>query len=136
MANQTKTEEPKVTPGAGGVDGEQAKSTEDMSAKELKDRLVHTADRDIHPASASALDREADKTSAPNALDAEPHDPPVRTAAPDEGIRTLAVGAGAHEPPDRDDFDADGRARISGADKDGNPVYKVSGKSSQGNRKS
>lgn len=53
---------------------------------------------------------EADKTSVPNALDAKPEDPPVRAARPDTPIaQTLAAGAGAHTPPDPDEFGPDGR---------------------------
>lgn len=125
----TPTGDAEVTRSNVGVDAaQQPKATEDMSAKEVKESLAFHPDRELHP---SSLKREADKSSAPNALDAEPHDPPIRTAAPDHGIRTLAIGAGAHEPPDPDGWDTDGRAKISGADKDGNPVYKLSGKSSQ-----
>jgi hypothetical protein len=59
---------------------------------------------------------EADKTSAPNALDAKPEDPPVRAAKPDTPIaQTLTAGAGAHTPPDPDMFDKDGRPKtVSG----------------------
>jgi hypothetical protein len=130
MAREADQTDVKVTP-AGGVDDRQVEPTADKSAKQIKSELAFGPDREHHPGSAGALKREVDKTSAPTALDAGPHDPPVRTAAPDVGIRTLAVGAGAHEPADREHFDADGRARISGADKDGNPVYAVSGESSQ-----
>jgi hypothetical protein len=54
--------------------------------------------------------KEADKTSNPVTNDAESNDPPVRTDRPDVPIiGTLAVGAGAHEPPDSDYVDPDGR---------------------------
>jgi hypothetical protein len=101
----------------------QVKPTADMSDKEVKESLAHQPDKDLHP---SKLEREADKSSAPGALDAEAHDPPVRTAAPDKGIRSLAIGAGAHEPPNADHFDQQGRAVLSGLDSDGNPEYAVS----------
>lgn len=44
--------------------------------------------------------RESDQTSNAGPGDAEAHDPPVRTDRPDTPVLTsLAVGAGAHEPP-------------------------------------
>ncbi len=52
----------------------------------------------------------ADKTSAPNDNDAKANQPPVRTNRPDVAIaQVLAVGAGAHEPPDDPHVGADGR---------------------------
>jgi hypothetical protein len=55
---------------------------------------------------------EADKTSAPTALDAKPEQPPVRAAKPDTAIaQTLAAGAGAHQPADPDMFNPDGRVK-------------------------
>ncbi len=53
---------------------------------------------------------EADKSSLPNADDAESEQPPVRAGRPDTPIaQTLAAGAGAHQPPDPDVFGPDGR---------------------------
>ncbi len=53
---------------------------------------------------------EADKSSLPNAGDAESEQPPVRAGRPDTPIaQTLAAGAGAHQPPDPDVFGPDGR---------------------------
>ncbi len=55
---------------------------------------------------------EADKTSMPNAMDAESEDPPVRAGRPDTPIaQTLAAGAGEHTPPDPEEFDSEGRPR-------------------------
>lgn len=55
---------------------------------------------------------EADKSSLPNAMDAKPEDPPVRASKPDTPIaQTLAAGAGAHTPPDPDEFAPSGRPR-------------------------
>ncbi len=55
---------------------------------------------------------EADKSSLPNANDAESEQPPVRAGKPDTPIaQTLAAGAGAHTPPDPDVFDEAGRPR-------------------------
>jgi hypothetical protein len=57
---------------------------------------------------------EADKSSLPNAMDAKPIDPPVRSALPDIPIaQTLAAGAGEHTPPDPDQFDKEGRPKIT-----------------------
>lgn len=69
----------------------------------------------------TATPAEADKTSANNALDAKPNDPPVRTNRPDVPIAgSLIEGAGKHEPRvldhevdgvevDKDGLDRDGR---------------------------
>jgi hypothetical protein len=58
---------------------------------------------------------EQDKTSAPNALDAKNEDPPVRTSKPDTPIaQTLTAGAGAHTPPDPNEYDPMGRPRKAG----------------------
>jgi hypothetical protein len=55
---------------------------------------------------------EADKSSLPNAMDAKPEDPPVRASKPDTPIaQTLTAGAGAHTPPDPDEYDKEGRPR-------------------------
>ncbi len=59
---------------------------------------------------------EADKSSLPNANDAQSEDPPVRASKPDTPIaQTLAAGAGEHMPPDPAEFDKEGRPRsVSG----------------------
>ena len=55
---------------------------------------------------------EADKSSLPNAMDAKSEDPPVRASKPDTPIaQTLAAGAGAHTPPDPEEFAPSGRPR-------------------------
>lgn len=57
---------------------------------------------------------EADESSLPNAMDAKPIDPPVRSALPDVPIaQTLAAGAGEHTPPDPDLFDKEGRPKVT-----------------------
>jgi hypothetical protein len=74
------------------------------------------------PTTTTVTPAEADKTSASNALDAKPNDPPVRTNRPDVPIAgSLAAGAGQHHPRiidqtnaegvevDKDGFDRDGR---------------------------
>jgi hypothetical protein len=54
----------------------------------------------------------ADETSMPNHLNTETEQPPVRTAKPDTAVaQTLTAGAGAHTPPDPDEFGPDGRPR-------------------------
>lgn len=54
--------------------------------------------------------KEADKASGGFIDDAEPNDEPVRGALPTSKLITsLAVGAGAHQPPDSDLIGADGR---------------------------
>jgi len=59
-----------------------------------------------------ATPAKADEESIPNAMDAKPEDPPVRAAKPDTPIaQTLAAGAGAHTPPDPDEFGPDGRPK-------------------------
>lgn len=50
--------------------------------------------------------KQADAVSGPYIEDAEPDDPPVRAATPDQPIITsLAVGAGEHKPVDDPRFD-------------------------------
>jgi hypothetical protein len=54
---------------------------------------------------------EGAETSMPNVLETEPA-PPISTQEPDVPIaQTLAAGAGAHTPPDPDEFDKEGRPR-------------------------
>ena len=60
---------------------------------------------------------DADKTSAPNANDAKPNEPPVRTSRPDVPIaQSLGSGAGAHKPVDDPNIGADGRFYTDAAD--------------------
>jgi len=66
-----------------------------------------------------ATPAEADKTSVPNALDAQNNEPPVRTNRPDVPVaQVLAAGAGKHEPRE---FNKDGVDK-DGLDGDGRPV--------------
>jgi hypothetical protein len=56
--------------------------------------------------------RDADKSSYPTGMDAEPHDPPVRSTRADVPIAvSMATGAGKHVPPDPEEYDAQGRPR-------------------------
>lgn len=59
---------------------------------------------------------EADKTPAPNVINTENEQPPVRTSKPDTPIaQTLTAGAGEHTPPDPEVYDKEGRPReVSG----------------------
>lgn len=107
---QSETEVTQTPQEAAGVEGAQAKPTEDMSAKELKAVMTHEPDKELH--SASDPKHPADQTSAPVALPTDPERPPVSTARPDVPVlRSLVTGAGAHRPPDPDKFDAEGRPK-------------------------
>ncbi len=103
--------EAKVQPAPDGVGGQEAQvKVADQSGAKLKERLVHEPDRERHPAGEPK--KEADKSSYPGPNDAELNDPPLRTPYPDvEVIRTLASGAGAHQPPDPKKFEPSGRPR-------------------------
>lgn len=86
------------------------------STKKIDDSGVSTAPVGAE-STTTATPAEADKTSVPNALDAKPNDPPVRTNRPDVPIaQVLVSGAGAHDERvlnddgvDQDGFDRDGR---------------------------
>lgn len=56
--------------------------------------------------------KQSDQTSYPVPNDAEIVDPPLRSPkAPEDLAVSLAEGAGQHQPPDPDVFDAEGRYR-------------------------
>ena len=83
---------------------EKAKGLEPGYANEKASTTVQST-TEVTPAA-------ADETSAPNALDAKPEQPPVRAAKPDTPIaQTLTAGAGEHQPPDPEEFDPEGRPR-------------------------
>lgn len=74
-------------------------------------KLARAADEKLHPSGAPK--RKADQTSYPVPNDAELDDPPLRSSRPDVGIvQSLATGAGAHNPPDAEKYDAQGRPRL------------------------
>lgn len=85
-----------------------------------KSKIEEVAAEGVSVAVTHETPAEADKTSVPNALDAEANQPPVRTNRPDVPIaQSLGSGAGAHEPRvldkevagiavDADGLDADG----------------------------
>jgi hypothetical protein len=116
MAESTKREEAaKVSQTAveapGGVEQEQVKGTEDMSTSELHSVMTHDPDKKLHPKRASELEP-SDQTPIPGPEYPPQERPPVSTARPDVPVlRSLVIGAGAHTPPDRDVFDADGRLK-------------------------
>src|SRR5262245_30075962 len=65
---------------------------------------------DVVQSTTQVTPAEADKSSLPNASDAQVDDPPVRSNDPSVPIaQTLAAGAGEHTPPDPDVFDKEGR---------------------------
>jgi hypothetical protein len=77
--------------------------------EELKDALINQGDRDLHPS--GEPEAGMDKTSYPGG-GGEGERPPVATSRPDVPIvQSLATGAGQHQPPDPEQFDAMGRPR-------------------------
>jgi len=90
-----------------GPQVEQAKPTADKSAKEVRDSLAFAPDRELHPGGEPKHD--ADKTSTPGPSVPPIDRPPVSSPrAPEDLLRSLATGAGAHTPPDPDKYNADG----------------------------
>lgn len=99
--------------GNGGSDGESSSvadtiaNTDGIDAGNITPSPVVQSTTEETPA-------EADESSLPNAMDAKPIDPPVRSALPDVPIaQTLAAGAGEHTPPDPDAFDKEGRPKVT-----------------------
>lgn len=91
-----------------GQEADQVKPTREMSAKDVKARMVFAADRDLHPS--GEPEHAADQTSVPGPEYPPAERPPVSTTRPDEPVVTsLVTGAGAHEPPDPDKYDEMGR---------------------------
>jgi hypothetical protein len=120
MADNQEQNETRVTQTAeesAGADLKQVKPTADMSAKELKAVLDHEPNKELHPAGEPKKVTDKAHKNPPLAaqiegLDAELHDPPLRSPhAGEKLIRTLATGAGAHTPPDPEKYDAFGRPR-------------------------
>ena len=104
----SKKDEASVEQSDAGVDMAQVKPADDMSASELKDKMVYEDDKDL--GATKEPSHPADKTSAPNVVKTKVNNPPWNTGRPDEPVLQSAVlGAGAHEPPDPDEFDAEGR---------------------------
>lgn len=100
---QKKNEDTEITQpaaDAGGVEGADPGTS-----------LARAADEKLHPSGEPK--READKSSYPVPNDAQLDDPPLRSSRPDIGIvQSLATGAGAHNPPDPEKYDAQGRPRL------------------------
>jgi hypothetical protein len=95
-----------------GPEGRQVKPARQQSAKDIKATIVHEQSRDLHPS--GEPEHDADKTSIPGPEYPPVERPPVSTAKPDEPIvQSLVTGAGAHEPPDPELYDAAGRPRAA-----------------------
>ncbi|MBA3688480.1 MAG: hypothetical protein H0W81_06600 [Chloroflexi bacterium] len=107
---ETKKDEASVQINEGtGVDEMQVKPTADLSNKEIKDSILHEADKELHPA--GEPEHLADQESVPTPY-APIERPPISTTRSDEPIiQSLVTGAGAHEPPDPEKYDAAGRPR-------------------------
>ncbi len=88
----------------------QVKPTADRSKSELKAAVVNKDDLDR-----GVLDEPehaADRTSIPGPEYPPADRPPVATTRFDEPVvASLVLGAGAHEPPDPDVYDPEGRIR-------------------------
>ena len=71
-----------------------------MAAKKKENPDPAPADKPLEQPGQGEL-RESDQTANAGPGDAELNDPPVRTDQPDIPVlASLAVGAGAHEPPE------------------------------------
>jgi hypothetical protein len=93
-----------------GPAGRQVKPTAEQSSKEIKASLVFKEDAELHPD--GLPEHEADQTSIPGPKFPPLDRPPVATTRPDVPIITsLVTGAGAHEPPDPEKYDAAGRPK-------------------------
>lgn len=93
-----------------GFGAAQVKPTDQLSAKELKERILHEPDKRLHPS--GEPEHAADKTSVPGPEFPPLERPPVSTTRPDEPVlRSLVTGAGAHMPPDPEKYDEMGRPR-------------------------
>lgn len=94
--------------GPGG--GRQVKPARKLSGRDLKAQILHEPDRDLHPD--GDPEHAADRTSAPGPVYPPVERPPVSTTRHDEPVlQSLVTGAGAHEPPDPEKYDAAGRWR-------------------------
>lgn len=116
QSDQSSSEETQVTqqPAAVGPAGDQPDPAGVKGAEmaSLPQDSPVAGGRTDGPILTSDPPKEADRTSYPAPNDAEPHDPPVRSTRPDEGIvAASARGAGQHQPPDSDEYLPDGRVR-------------------------
>jgi hypothetical protein len=108
-----KQQDTKVTQSAEdaqGVSAAQVKPTNDRKWSDVKAELTHEPDKALHPS--GEPEHAADRTSIPGPEYPPLERPPVSTTRPDrEVLRSLVTGAGAHEPPDPEKYDAEGRPR-------------------------
>jgi hypothetical protein len=95
---------------AAGVSAAQVEPTADRKWSDVKADMTHDPDKELHPSGEPK--HAADRTSIPGPEYPPAERPPVSTTRPDKDIlRSLVTGAGAHEPPDPEKYDADGRPR-------------------------
>jgi hypothetical protein len=88
----------------------QVKPTADRSKRDLKADVVNKAD--LEHGVLDEPEHAADRTSIPGPEYPPADRPPVATTRFDEPVvLSLVTGAGAHEPPDPDVYDAEGRVR-------------------------
>lgn len=112
MAEKSKDEAKVEAPPEGvGINPQQVKPAEDMSKAELKKVLVAKDDEKVGVLTAPT--HEADKSPYPVQEQPPVERPPYATGRPDVPIVQSAVlGAGAHTPPDPDQFHPDGRPKL------------------------
>ena len=112
---EKKQEESKITPApeGSGVGDRQVKPITDRSKDEQVADLVHP--EDIKLGVLKEPEHPAAQTSYPGPEPYPIEDPPFSTGRPDVPIVQSAVtGAGAHTPPDPEQFKPDGRPRLEG----------------------
>jgi hypothetical protein len=112
MADAKKDQEPTVEapPEGVGVGERQVKPIKDRSKDEQKADLIHP--EDIEKGVLKEPEHDADQTPYPVGDQPPIERPPFATGRPDVPIVQSAVtGAGAHTPPDPDDYTPDGRLR-------------------------
>lgn len=110
---EKKTEENKITPAPedSGVGERQVKPAWDRTDADLKADL--TSPEDVEKGVLKEPEHEADKSPYPVQEQPPQERPPYSTGRPDVPIVQSAVlGAGAHTPPDPEQFWPDGRPRL------------------------
>jgi hypothetical protein len=112
MADQKQKDQTVERPPAdSGVGERQVKPIQDRSREEQVQDL--TTPSDIKKGVLKEPEHEIDQSPYPSQSEVPPQErPPFATGRPDVPIVQSAVtGAGAHTPPDPEQFDADGRPR-------------------------
>lgn len=103
MAETKSKDEPTVTPPPQGVG---------LTPKPVDTKAELTNPKDVKLGVLKEPEHPADKTSAPGPYDLPIERPPFSTGRPDVPIVTsMVTGAGAHTPPDPEEFTPDGRPR-------------------------